>query len=1200
MSDRPNDFPRGMKKPLLLAWIVALTLGVANAPAYEVWMGTHLAPSAMASDLASWSSLAPRLDGVNINRAPHDTDPATNADWRTIIAQFTKAASTGTTMSEIPRSEVSKVPAEVNELAFPAIDESLTKTFSFENAFGYELDVLMFYDNATTYQGVEYLYSWTTIEVQHVRDWLDANGHADVKLMYNVRNNSHANRNWATNPLVEYVMIEASTTSFLNNTNGQITFIQWFWTNPATANKRLVLQIPRTQDSNTQYEGTRRVVQMLGTILGYGENGIRSNRLVFLPVTYNDLFPYIPETDSPTLYKDTLTGICLSLLEQRNLFEGRLATLPTVADADSLVRRPPPTVSRIADQIVSFNTATGPLAFTVADDLTPLSDLTLASASSNTTLVPLQNIVFGGSGANRTVTVTPAVGRFGTATITVSVSDGNAATTADFRITVLAAGMAVGTLHSTAADCGITEVPAIESLTAGSSHCGDSGSGIGVNRCIVYVFQLPNWGPVQDPFDEAVLTFHYPDKDGTPENVDLYGLGRRAAGTVLTSDYYGQTAVPDPSDATRLQASILTGATRLGLISTAQAGNTVLINYLNTQYAGGSGAGQFVFLRLNTAGAKAGIARFLLTLSEGGVAGPLNTRPRIAYTAQTNAPPSISAIPDQTVNESTPTGAIPFTVADHTTPANALVVTAATNNPSLVPATSIVLSGTGANRTVTVQPRLEQSGTATITLTVSDGAATTTRAFMLTVNRPSDVVLALPGGGPINDANTWDRVLPVVGDGRLWRTGANVISMATAVETFNGGTFVVQAGGKFEPGVNGAVLTLNDVILNGGTISMRNNAALIMDLSGDVLTLNSGTIQAGGTSNSRDVRFRNGSLAGNGTIQIIGTDTTGSDVDIQFTVATKGFTGIFDVKDHGILNLPTILPNNASFGLVLSGTGKYAHDANVALTSLVIAGTTIPPGIHSRSSFTPAQQAFFVGTDNALTITVNRPPVISTLATLTISANTTSAPIAFTIGDTETAPAALTVTRTSNNQTLVPNGNIGIGGQGANRTITLTPVANKLGTATITLNVNDGIATTSTTFTVHVIGSAAETWRFNHFATTANLGTAEDLADPNQDGESNMLEFATGQNPFSNSNATTLLVRNASMLEYTYSRNIAALTDGLQFAVEWSNTMAAGSWSSTGVSEQILADNGTLQTVKATLPAGASAKRFVRLKVTQP
>ena len=51
--------------------------------------------------------------------------------------------------------------------------------------------------------------------------------------------------------------------------------------------------------------------------------------------------------------------------------------------------------------------------------------------------------------------------------------------------------------------------------------------------------------------------------------------------------------------------------------------------------------------------------------------------------------------------------------------------------------------------------------------------------------------------------------------------------------------------------------------------------------------------------------------------------------------------------------------------------------------------------------------------------------------------------------------------------------------------------------------------------------------------------------------------------------------------------------------MEWSDTLA-NDWQSTGVSEAILSDNGSVQQVKATLPAGSSGHRFMHLKVTAP
>ena len=71
----------------------------------------------------------------------------------------------------------------------------------------------------------------------------------------------------------------------------------------------------------------------------------------------------------------------------------------------------PPTISDVANQTVPVNTPTAALAVTVSDLETGLGALVLTGTSSNTTLVPNASIAFGGSGANRTVTVTPAAGR---------------------------------------------------------------------------------------------------------------------------------------------------------------------------------------------------------------------------------------------------------------------------------------------------------------------------------------------------------------------------------------------------------------------------------------------------------------------------------------------------------------------------------------------------------------------------------------------------------------------------------------------------------------------------------------------------------------------------------------------------------------------------------------------------------------------
>jgi hypothetical protein len=102
-------------------------------------------------------------------------------------------------------------------------------------------------------------------------------------------------------------------------------------------------------------------------------------------------------------------------------------------------------------------------------------------------------------------------------------------------------------------------------------------------------------------------------------------------------------------------------------------------------------------------------------------------------------------------------------------------------------------------------------------------------------------------------------------------------------------------------------------------------------------------------------------------------------VAFQSSLNTVGFTGTFNVHDYGIFKLPAITSANASFGLNLSGTGLYYNNTAVALTSLVINGTNMPPGTYTYASFTPAQQSFIGNNGGTITV-VNSAPALSPVA----------------------------------------------------------------------------------------------------------------------------------------------------------------------------------------------------------------------------
>ncbi len=96
--------------------------------------------------------------------------------------------------------------------------------------------------------------------------------------------------------------------------------------------------------------------------------------------------------------------------------------------------------------------------------------------------------------------------------------------------------------------------------------------------------------------------------------------------------------------------------------------------------------------------------------------------------------PYMSVIDNMTIGQNATTGAISFTVSDSGTSVTDLVVTAESSYTSLIPDANIVISGTTSNRTFAITPVSDQTGASYITLTLSDGNASFSRSFTLTVN----------------------------------------------------------------------------------------------------------------------------------------------------------------------------------------------------------------------------------------------------------------------------------------------------------------------------------------------------------------------------------------------------------------------------------------------------------------------------------
>jgi hypothetical protein len=137
---------------------------------------------------------------------------------------------------------------------------------------------------------------------------------------------------------------------------------------------------------------------------------------------------------------------------------------------------------------------------------------------------------------------------------------------------------------------------------------------------------------------------------------------------------------------------------------------------------------------------------------------------------------------------------------------------------------------------------------------------------------------------------------------------------------------------------------------------------------------------------------------------------------------------------------------------------------------------------------------------------VNDGPTISDIPDQTIAKNSTLGPLSLTVSDVDNTPDSLTVSGASSDQTLVPDGNISFGGSGANRTITVTPLAKQAGIVTITVTVSDGLQTTSTSFVLTVTHS-------NHPPKADATATTTLLISPNNVSATSTLDGSRSKDP---------------------------------------------------------------------------------------
>ncbi len=839
-------------------------------------------------------------------------------------------------------------------------------------------------------------------------------------------------------------------------------------------------------------------------------------------------------TVTPTLRQSGMATITLTVIDP-SIGMASSSFLITVNAVNDL-----PTISAIADQNMNEGSSTPVLAFTVSDLETPEANLIVTATSSNPLLVPVNNIVLGGSGSRRALRVTAAAGQSGTSLITLTVADGNGGAAAQsFLVAVsplndppslsvpsnqfIDEDTATAPLPFTVSDDLTPAANLVMGVTTsnpdliplGNILLGGSG-----NARTVQITPTPNAAGV------SLITFNVTDDAGLRASNSFLVTVKEVNDPPTLNPLANLNALQGSGPIAINLSGIGSGSPRENqiLAVAATSSNPTLIPDPAVIYFSPASTG--TLLLLPNPGTN-GVATITVTISDGQ---PQNGFTSRTFTANVSGLPTISDLPDRVTNEDVPLQ-IAFTIGDAETPASALTLTATSSDPNLVPAARMVFGGTGNSRTLTVTPATNQFGHATLTVTVRDGSGdTASDSFELIVNPVNDSPtlaplpdLTLPENAPMQTITLSGITTGAPNENqpmvlRVSSSNPRLILTPTISYTSPAATGTIRfVPNPHSNGVSTITVMVSDGQSQNGsvtqsfrvTIAATNDPPILMAipdqmtdedmpiivgfLASDVENFAGGVFLTASSSNPALVPMQNiqfGGTNGNYSMRIVPAPNRSGATTIAVSVADAAgavTTGNFVLTVNPINDPPLLgaLPDQVTNEDLARTIPFTVDDLETPLDSLILTATSSNPALIRESdivfagsgsnrtiTLTPARDQFgsaaiTVNLTDASGATASRSflftvlpvedaPLISDLPDLLTQANVATPALAFAVSDADTTSENLLVLANSSNATLVPPGHILLGGQGTNRWLVLNPAFNRSGNARITVIVTDG------------------------------------------------------------------------------------------------------------------------------------------------
>jgi hypothetical protein len=405
-----------------------------------------------------------------------------------------------------------------------------------------------------------------------------------------------------------------------------------------------------------------------------------------------------------------------------------------------------------------------------------------------------------------------------------------------------------------------------------------------------------------------------------------------------------------------------------------------------------------------------------------------------------NEPPTVAYIRERTTNEDTPTVPVMITINDTDGPVqtcSSSFLSYTSSNTAVVSAQAAVRwGGTWPNCNAIVTPELNASGDTTIAFSVSDGTST---------SLPQPFVLKVAA---VNDAPLMTAI-----ENQTINEDTSTSALSFSISDVDDAVRCEQV--KAASGNTDLLANANILIAGGSGASCSVVATPSANKSGSVVITLSLSDRTGSDALTAVRSFTLNVLSVKDPITI-------SDVPDQTVVEDTALNPVSFViadNDQNLTGPCSTWVSATSSDAVLVPLGNVSVSGAAPNCSVTVLPDKDQSGRFStiRLIFNNGKESVF--DDFVLSVTaVNDAPTMTALADAVINEDESTGALGFIIGDVDNMVQCSQVNASSSDTNLIPNSGSNLivaGGSGKGCSITVVPAANKAGTATVTLSLND-------------------------------------------------------------------------------------------------------------------------------------------------